>query len=807
MRFLISLHSMSCSGLLCSDRSSYRPYLRFNFDGYKKSSTRPLHFPSEHTRNDVSYPDSFSFTYETHYPLKLHQKALSIKAYSRNAILADDLIGQTALDLHTLATGPCKQSLALLTPKGQHAGRVHFVCEMQQHCSVTLHIKSAALSTLPVLNKKTPISHLTYGLTTLEAKKRYKTDKQSNTINPVFPVFQPLKLSGPLHSFWREGVEFHVMVKARSRDTSHKMGAVTMRLSDHHAFKDQQPLSVVERVAVTPEYIGVQCVMRVHCYYEGMPSFVQMVGGLHDERGVHDATPFAEGLPLPRVSFFETRMPPAPPAGAAAPPPQPSSVSVVVKAAEGQCVRRRGEREGSVMSQKAAREYDGASIMRRDYDEDDEGPPSPVRPERVPRASSSLGGAIGADSTAASLPSSRAMSRSSSSGHLAASSTPVKRPTTPSSQKRYLAYPPPPPPKPDTKPVRVSLRALSISSPADRSVDRERRGSVGEEREASPRSPSAGAGEVVNYAPVEEASAYAPEPGKFGFCSMCSRPAGLLCTQVMLPVCSYSCRMKCLQAHGLPVDDEKERPPPLNPEAAQPSPSHATTTSASLSSSSPSYPALAASPMARQPGPAGFCVVCQYPALFVCKDTLVPVCSAECKAVNLRLNPHLQGGGGRIVEPSAPSRTLLFGAAVPLPSPPPPRPSMESAPLCVVCGDVSEFRCSVTDAAVCSKECKAVNLKLRQRAAAAQQPPQPQLRPCPTCTYNNSAAAAACEICSTPLLAIPSSYAAAEPPSPLAPSFHLQHPPPRPAVPKRPSFAPVIGSPVATAPGGPPQRR
>ena len=798
MKFVVSLHSLSCSSLLCpSDRASYRPYLRFNFDGFRKSSTRPLHFPSEHSRNDVAYPDTFSFTYETAFPLKLHQKALSVKVYSKNAILSDDLLGSASVDLHTLATGPSKQSLALSTAKGQPAGRAHFVCDIEQLCSVTLHLRSVALSTLPVLNKKTPISHLTYSLTTLDSKKRYKTEKQSNTVSPVFPTFHPLKLSGTLQSFWREGVELHVMLKANSRDTSHKMGTVTLRVSEHHAFKDQQPLSVVERVVVTPEYTGVQCVMRVHCDYEGMPSFVQMVGGLHDERGVHDAVPFAEGLPLPKASFFETRLPqPPPPAAAGGPPQVPSPAPLSVRAAEGRSVRRRDEREGSVMSQKAAREYDGASVVRwkdRYYDEeDDSDSPTPARRPRS-RPSSSLG----VDSAAASAAPSRGMSRSSSSGNLA---SPARRPTTPSSQKRYLAYPPPPPPKPDvSSAMRVSLRALSISSPRTRLANEERRGSVGEERERSDRSPSAG--EVFNYAPAEETAAPAMQPGQLGLCAVCSRSASLMCAQMQLPVCSYSCKMKCLQAHGLAVDDEKERPPPLNPEAALLSPS--------------SRSVQAASPHTRQPGPAGFCVVCQYPALFVCKDTLVAVCSAECKTVNLRLNPHLQGAGGRMVEPSAPSRTLLFGSAappplpwLPLPPPSPPPPSSTEPARCVVCGDESEFRCSVTDVPVCSKECKAVHLKVRQRTVTAQQQQQPQqLRPCPTCTFNNSSAAAACEICSTPLLPAASSSTAVEPPSPLAPSFHLQQLPPKPAVPKRPSVGPLISSPVAAAPGGPTRMR
>ena len=500
--------------------------------------------------------------------------------------------------------------------------------------------------------------------------------------------------------------------------------------------------------------------------------------------------PFADGLPLPRTAFFETRMTPvvaAPSAGA--PPPLPAAVPVLVKQAseEGAGVRRKGGRERSVMSIKAAREYDGASIFRRDED-DEESPRS--RPRRaLPRPSSSLA----MESTAPSAASSRGMSRSSSSGNLPASAAPL-RPTTPSSQTRFLAYPPLPPVKPESTPaVRVSLRALSISDPLNPFQQGEGQ-KGGETGDRSPRSVSSRT--RAKDSPVSDSSP--PEPcGKFGYCSICSKPAGLICEQVMVPVCSYPCKIKCLQAHGLPCDDEKERPPPLNPQAVQ-SPSRVS-----------AYPSLAASPNARQPGPAGFCVVCHYPATFMCKDTLVPVCSGECKAVNLRLNPHLKGGGGRVVEPSAPSQFGYGGAA----SSPSPSPRQQSEPRCVVCGDVSDFRCSVTDATVCSRECKDIHIRQSQPQVSqggSSGGKRVASNACPSCTFHNPPGASACEICSSPLPG--GSSSSNEPPSPKSPTYHLHlrelqqqgaRVPQRPSVPKRPSFAPVTATAVAVAPGGP----
>ena len=199
--------------------------------------------------------------------------------------------------------------------------------------------------------------------------------------------------------------------------------------------------------------------------------------------------------------------------------------------------------------------------------------------------------------------------------------------------------------------------------------------------------------------------------------------------------------------------------------------------------------------------------MCQYPAEFVCRETLAPVCSAECKLVHKRLNPHLvaaagdMGAVGRPLPeaPSAPSRTLVFGK-----EPQSRLPAVQLPPACVVCGQDSEFRCSVLDVPVCSHECRQISLRRQRREPST--PPSANRRrglSCLACTFSNAVGATDCEMCGASLLPPAAFPSAAElPPSPRAPAYHLYSAPP-PSLPARPSFAPVSPAGIRHAPGGP----
>ena len=802
MRFVVRLHSFACTLPSSSSPSPARPCLRLNFDGYKKLSTKPL--PSALTAASAAlvFPEAYTFQYETAYPQKLHQKQLTVTLYSHNTILADTLLGRAAITLHTIATGPIAHDLPLLND-GKESGRVRLTVEMEQLVSMSLHLQSVSLSSLPTIHGKAPVSHLSYGYTGLDSK-RFKTDKQSNTVSPEWSgaaQLQPVKFHiATVKELWREGLEIEVMIKRRRGDKSHKCGSVLVRLASHHSFVEKGGLSVVERLQPTPDYSQLQCLVRLHFHYEGVASYVQMSKGRHDEKGVHDGQPFAEGLPLPSTHFYKTNMQP-PPASTSTTAIAPAPAAAARASPAGGPVRRgggqaggkvgRGERERSVMSIRAAREYDGASIVRGSYnyaDEDDEdGHSPPPRTRHPPRAASVMGIA---DATAsASSQHSKGLSRSSSSGSLASSAAP-SRPRTPNSQKRYLAYPPPPPPKPEQ--LAHHLRALSIADqPPPAAFGGPPGGAVGgravsfdsQPRELTPTSQRSRDG-LSSPGP---SSAMSPMPGVTGFCAMCGRPSNQFCNETLQPVCSHPCTVKALSAAGLPlpfVDEEKQRPPPLNPSA---------------------YPLLSPSVSHRQPGPAGFCVICQHPALYLCKDTLVPVCSAECKLVHLKLNPHLKGGrGGAGPEASAPAVSARAAAAYSV--------SDGGQPACVVCGRRAEFRCSVSNDRVCGMECKQTNLartarRPRVSPSASPTPPSPVAAAaisCPACTYANAPSAAVCDMCGGVLPCSAGSGSGSGGVSPRAPVYHLFQS--APGLPKRPSFAAVGSGDLRAGPGGPASR-
>ena len=800
MRFVVRLHSFACTlPTSPSSSSPSRPYLRLNFDGYKRLSTRPL--PSALTAASAAlvFPEAFSFTYETAYPQKLHQKQLTIALLSHNTILADTTIGRAAVTLHTIATGPIVHDLPLLL-KGSEVGRVRLTVEMEQQVAMSLHLQSVSLSSLPTIQGKAPVSHLSYGYTGLDSK-RFKTDKQSNTVTPEWSQLQPVKFhTATVKELWREGVELDVMIKRKRGDKSHKCGTVLIRLADHPSFVDKDGLSVVERLLPTPDYSQLQCMVRLHFYYEGVASYVQMSRGRHDERGVHDGQPFAEGLPLPATQFYktttqqqqqqqqQTALNAAPAAVAArgqpySTPVRRGGVAVSDKAS-------RGARERSVMSIRAAREHDGASIVRGSYnygsDDDDQSPP--LRNRHPPRAASVMGIA---DSTASASNSCKGLSRSSSSGSIASAAH--CQPRTPTSQRRYLAYPPPPPPKPEQ--LTQHLRALSTSEqPPPAAVGGPPGGAVGGRAvsfDSQPRdlTPTSQRGRDGLSSPPPAATPTVPMPGVTGYCAMCGRPSNQFCNETLQSVCSQACTAKALVSAGLPppfIDEEKQRPPPLNPSA---------------------YPLLSPSASHRQPGPAGFCVICQHPALYLCKDTLVPVCSAECKVVHLKLNPHLRGGRGgggpEATAPAAASRAVARhsatdGSGSPLGQPP-----------CVVCGRRAEFHCNVSHSSVCGMDCKQLNLARTARRphhfpTPSPTPPSPVAAAagvsCPACTFVNVRGAAVCDICGGALSSTDASVSSDPSTSPRAPVYHLFQS--APGVPTRPSLAAASNREVRVGPGG-----
>ena len=397
-----------------------------------------------------------------------------------------------------------------------------------------------------------------------------------------------------------------------------------------------------------------------------------------------------------------------------------------------------------------------------------------------------------ADSTASASARSKGLSRSSSSGSLASSAT-NSRPRTPNSQRRYLAYPPP---APIGGPPggAVGGRAVSFDSQA---------------RELTPASPRVRDSSVSSPS-RPSAAPLSPAPGVTGYCAMCGRPSNNFCNETFQPVCSQPCTAKALSAAGLPVpllDEEKQRPPPLNPSV---------------------YPLLSPSSSHRQPGPAGFCVVCSHPALYLCKDTLVPVCSAECKLVHLKLNPHLNKSRGAAAapEPTAPvahARQDSQGAAGYAPSSASSSSAVASAsasaasqPLCVVCGRRADFRCSVSNDSVCSVECKQLNLSnsagrarspLTRSRSTTPTPPAPAAattasQSCPACTFLNAREAAVCEMCGGALSSGGSAASSSGAVSPRTPVYHQQirNAPDAPSIPKRPSLAAIQG---ASGHGGP----
>jgi len=101
-----------------------RRHSQIDFDGYfqKQSSSRP------NTVNPT-WPDKFSFEYETKFASQLKRKVLQIKVYDKNSWTSDTFIGRCKIDLRSLCTGPVANVLELRDGDFVH-GRISFMARI-----------------------------------------------------------------------------------------------------------------------------------------------------------------------------------------------------------------------------------------------------------------------------------------------------------------------------------------------------------------------------------------------------------------------------------------------------------------------------------------------------------------------------------------------------------------------------------------------------------------------------------------------------------------------------------------------------
>eukprot|EP00727_Mastigamoeba_balamuthi_P003806 m51a1_g13422 putative ww domain-containing protein (198) ;mRNA; r:342-1607 len=135
-KFKVTLCNFKATDLPAGDSNGLSdPYLRLNFDNYRRSKT------------DVVSKDSF--VYETRFLDKLEAKTLEIECWDKDLIKKDDFLGKCSVTLHQLATGPVHQKL-LLRDGTKPAGTVEFDAKMTHVCEVKVTFKSVRIDPGPL---------------------------------------------------------------------------------------------------------------------------------------------------------------------------------------------------------------------------------------------------------------------------------------------------------------------------------------------------------------------------------------------------------------------------------------------------------------------------------------------------------------------------------------------------------------------------------------------------------------------------------------------------------------------------------
>ncbi|CEL93571.1 unnamed protein product [Vitrella brassicaformis CCMP3155] len=131
----------SARGLPAKDRSGTSdPYLKIDFDNFKLFKT------DKEVRNlNPQWGFQKRFTYRTKFLDKLQRKRLKISCYDHNMVGGADFIGETSVDLFTLATGPRYYTLTLKDQQ-KPAGTLKFICVMKMMSEVTVSTNNLSLT-------------------------------------------------------------------------------------------------------------------------------------------------------------------------------------------------------------------------------------------------------------------------------------------------------------------------------------------------------------------------------------------------------------------------------------------------------------------------------------------------------------------------------------------------------------------------------------------------------------------------------------------------------------------------------------
>ena len=125
--FRVRFSNLGCTQLIAGLPTPM--YVKIDFDSYKQFSSERV--PTPKGGGAVQWEQQAAFFYRTKFRNKLRRKSLKIELWDSNSLSSDKLLGTTAVDLHTLATGPISHDL-VLREAGKPVGHVVFDLHMEE---------------------------------------------------------------------------------------------------------------------------------------------------------------------------------------------------------------------------------------------------------------------------------------------------------------------------------------------------------------------------------------------------------------------------------------------------------------------------------------------------------------------------------------------------------------------------------------------------------------------------------------------------------------------------------------------------
>uniref|UniRef100_A0A6U0K128 HECT-type E3 ubiquitin transferase n=1 Tax=Sexangularia sp. CB-2014 TaxID=1486929 RepID=A0A6U0K128_9EUKA len=324
--FRVRIFGCSASDLPAKDRNGFSdPFFQLNFDNFRTARS-----PVVKKNLNPTWEFSLEFLYETRWLRKLDRKALKIDVYDHDRIGANDFIGGTSVDLHTLATGPQHQSL-LLRDGGKPAGRFSFFVEFEMFTEVTVIMKNVVVTDLPVPanadEDEAPDPYMRYFCSGRDRQKieeaarskedldhttnpfpdyagidynTYKSSTQLETRNPSWDDTEVLRFRATL----RHLVQDDIVIQIRHNRPARKdpvCGTARLHLGKY-AHPTREGVLTKFSETVVPEAGSPSPPGHISgiLIFKALPVFAQMEGGKHTEVGVEGGKPIMDGVEMPR---------------------------------------------------------------------------------------------------------------------------------------------------------------------------------------------------------------------------------------------------------------------------------------------------------------------------------------------------------------------------------------------------------------------------------------------------------------------------------------------------------------------------